>query len=136
MTQAYYLPDSLAIPYDGVDAEHGRLIALLNAAWHIAETASGNAQAVDGTLAALSEAMAAHFAHEEHEMEILGYGELAQHKVHHLHCARKFAAIHKSINDCGPSKAVLDQIFDVLIEDIIRADSGFKSFLYAKGILR
>jgi len=136
VSKIYELSDSLSIPYDSVDAEHGRLVVLLNEALQVAETVPDNQHAVGGPLDALSKAMSAHFAHEELEMETLGYAELAQHKVHHMHCITRFGAIRESIGANGANKATLDQVFDLLIEDIIRADSGFKTFLYARGLIR
>lgn len=136
MKQVYALPDSLSIPYDGVDAEHSGLVVLLNDALRAAERMRGNWHAIDEPLDALSRAISAHFAHEEQEMEGLGYGDLAQHRLHHSHCVSRFGAIRESISINGANREAFDQVFDLLIDDIIRADSGFKSFLYAAGLIR
>ena len=136
MNQIYALPESLSIPYDGVDAEHGSLIVLLNQALDVAETIQDNRQAMKCPLDALSNAMLAHFAHEEQEMETLGYAELPQHRLYHTRCVTKLGTIRESISVNGANKAVLDRVFDLLIDDIIRADSAFKSFLYAAGLIR
>jgi hemerythrin len=81
--------------------------------------------------------MQAHFSHEEHEMAGLGYGDLPQHKAHHGRCVGRLDAIRRSAADNRiMNKKVLDEVFDMILDDIIRADSGFKSFLYARGILR
>jgi len=135
VNQIYALPESLSIPYDDVDAEHAGLIVLLNQALHVAETIQDNRKAMGGPLDALSKAMLVHFAHEEQEMETLGYAELAQHRLHHNHCVTKLGAIRESIGVNGANKAIVDQVFDLLIDDIIRADSAFKSFLYAVGLI-
>jgi hemerythrin-like metal-binding protein len=131
----YSISESLSIAYDDIDVEHGRLIALLNGMLVVTKDGQPqSARASKRRLDELSEAMTAHFDHEEREMASVAYSHLAQHKEHHLGCVAKFNAIRDSMTTI--EKPILDQIFDLVIDDIIRADSGFKSFLYAKDLIR
>ena len=135
MIKHYSISASLSIAYDDIDAEHGRLVTLLNEALDLMQAGQlQTARASKRRLDALSEAMTAHFAHEEREMAGLAYSQLVQHKEHHVGCVAKFNALRDSTPRI--EKALLDQIFDLIIGDIIRADSGFKSFLYARGLIR
>ena len=72
MDKVYSLSGSLSIDYDDIDAEHARLVTLLNEALAISPAEQGQIEGVlDKPLAALMDAMLAHFAHEEQEMASL-----------------------------------------------------------------
>jgi hemerythrin-like metal-binding protein len=137
MDVIYEIPASLSIDFDSINAEHEKLVSVLNDALRLIRTEQGSAAGIiDESLTDLSAAMQAHFNHEEGEMAGLGYGDLPQHKVSHARCLARLNAIRQSVGNRGVNKNVLDQVFDMILDDIIRADSGFKSFLYARGILR
>jgi hemerythrin-like metal-binding protein len=138
MDVVYEIPVSLSIDFDAVNAEHEKLVSILNEALKIIRTEEDRSVgAVEKSLAALSAAMQAHFNHEEQEMASLGYGDLPQHKAHHARCVAKLDATCRSAADNQiMNKTLLDEVFDIILDDVIRADSGFKSFLYARGILR
>jgi hemerythrin-like metal-binding protein len=137
MDVVYEIPVSLSIDFDAINAEHEKLVSILNEALkNIRTEENRSVGAVDEPLAALSAAMQAHFNHEEQEMASLGYGDLPQHKAHHARCVARLDATRRSASDNRiMNKQVLDDVFDMILDDIIRADSGFKSFLYARGIL-
>ena len=133
----YELPASLLIPYAVVDAEHQALIELLNPALQAIQSArTPEAQMLYPFLESLREALTHHFAHEEQEMAKLKYPELAQHKVHHAKCVVRLDEICDAVTtgEKKPDKHLLDELYDMIIDDIIRADSGFKSFLHAQNI--
>jgi hemerythrin-like metal-binding protein len=139
MNDLYAIPESLSIDYDGINAEHEALVGILNSALELVRTTAGiEARALDRPLARLREALGIHFAHEEQEMADLGYDDLDRHKTHHVQCAARFDEICRSLAAANETvdKNALDQVFDMILDDIIRADSGFKSFLYARNILR
>ena len=138
MGKDYAVPLSLSIPYKDIDTEHEGLIELLNAiarAFRLKQ--SDKDHSVKQLLAKLREALMLHFRHEEQEMAFLKFPNLAQHRIHHEHCATR---LNEIIHDATTGqkaidRALLDDFFDVIIDDIVRADSGFKSFLYARNIL-
>jgi hemerythrin-like metal-binding protein len=137
MDKIYSMSGSLSLDYDDIDTEHERLIDILNEALRISRSEQGHvAGALDKTLVVLMEAMLAHFAHEERGMASLGYSDLHQHEAHHARCIERLRFLCGSVAGTFTNKSVLDQVFDMIIDDIIRADSGFKSFLYARGLLR
>ena len=137
MDVVYEIPASLSIDFDAINAEHENLVSILNEALKKIRTGEDRSVgAVDESLEALSAAMQAHFDHEEQEMASLGYSDLPQHKARHARCVARLDATRRSAADNRiMNRQVLDDVFDMILDDIIRADSGFKSFLYARGIL-
>jgi len=137
MDVVYEIPVSLSIDFDAINAEHEKLVSILNEALKKIRTEEDRSvDTVDESLEALSAAMQTHFNHEEQEMASLGYGDLPQHRAHHARCVARLDATRRSAADNRiMDKNILDEVFDMILDDIIRADSGFKSFLYAKGIL-
>ena len=138
MDVVYEIPASLSIDFDAINAEHENLVSILNEALtKIRAEEDRRVDTVDESLEALSAAMQAHFNHEEQEMASLGYGDLPLHKAQHARCIARLDATRRSAADNRiMNKQVLDDVFDMILDDVIRADSGFKSFLYARGILR
>ena len=90
-----------------------------------------------GVLEDLRQSLKTHFAHEEREMAHLDYPDLAQHKVHHLRCFQRFDEACDAVasQQIKMDKDFLDELFDMIIGDIIRADSAFKSFLEGRDLL-
>lgn len=79
----------------------------------------------------LQKAATAHFAHEEAIMERCGYPDLASHRAHHANCETRLGQIGDMLlaGEIEPSRFFLDELFDLVLDDIIRADSGFKAFI-------
>ncbi len=88
-------------------------------------------QVLDGMLDLFS----THFRHEEAEMQRHGYPGLSWHSAHHA----EIIATLKAARDGSPSGGKMDEdwigrLFSVLIDDILRADLGFKAFIEEKGL--
>jgi hemerythrin-like metal-binding protein len=131
----YELPPSLSIPHGDIDAEHQSLIDALNTALQMIRTADGtSANNFYFYLENLREGLKRHFQHEEHEMAALGYPDLEQHKRSHLKCVQRLDDICDAVarRQRKIDKDLLDEMFDIIMDDAIRADSGFKSFLEGK----
>lgn len=133
----YRLPPSLSIPYGDIDAEHQALIDLLNQASEVLSETSALARILP-VLAALNQSLALHFQHEEQEMKKLGYPDILAHSAHHRNCLGYMNDICDAVVAGGKSidQTLLDDLFDLVMEDIIKADSGFKSFLYSQDLCR
>ena len=135
----YAMPTSLSIPYGDIDAEHQNLVDILNSiALSFKSKQDIGPNPYQSLLGNLLEALSVHFSHEEKEMAKLGYPELAKHKLGHALCYARFNAIFQTVisSHIEMSKELLDEIFDVIVSDMIGADSGFKTFLYDQSILR
>jgi len=134
----YELPASLSIPYGDIDAEHQGLIDILNAALRLLRsTEDASVNFLLPLLQNLRDDLVRHFRNEEGEMIKLDYPELLQHSAHHANCARHLDAIRADVLAGRRSfdKDLLDDLYDMILDDIIRADSGFKSFLHSKNMV-
>lgn len=134
----YVLPIALSIPYGDVDSEHGLLVDILNSMATLFEAKQDTEpHSIRSLLKELREALAAHISHEEQEMAKLGYPGLAKHKRDHALCSARLNAIFQTVisNQIEISQKLLDEIFNVIISDAMEPDLGFKSFLFAKGLL-
>ena len=125
----FFLPPALSISFNRIDEQHQELIDIIN----LAATAP---KRLDAHLSRLNAALAEHFAHEEGVMEAEGYPQLAEHKLHHSHILRRVQEITNGLAKNGNSaRDGLNNIFTSLIDDILRADLPFKTFLQGKGVI-
>jgi hemerythrin-like metal-binding protein len=125
----FFLPPSLSISFNRIDEQHQALIDIIN----LAATAP---KRLDVHLRELNVSLSEHFAHEEGVMEAEGYPQLTEHKIHHSHILRRVQAITDGLAKDGKStRDGLENIFTSLIDDILRADLPFKSFLQGKGLI-
>ena len=134
----YVIPTTLSIPYGSVDSEHQDLVDGLNALALLLEPQQDTgANSIPSILMALRKSLAAHFLNEEQVMADLGYPELAEHKRIHALCTARFNCIFQTVGrkEIELSERLLDEMFDIIVSDVIGADSRFKSFLYAQNIL-
>lgn len=128
----YVLPDSTMLPCADLQAEHEALVGILNKARDALN--AGPNPSVESFLALLEKlrkAVMAHFAHEEEVMVMRGYADLASHSIHHARCVLRLNQISDTLlaGAVSPGRHLLDELFDMILDDVIRADSGFKAFL-------
>ena len=139
MTARYVLPASLSMQYGALDAEHQNIVDILNATALLLESEGDIGPASTQLLLTdFREALKAHFSHEEQEMARLGYPELTKHKLGHALCIIRLDAMFQAVtgDQSRISMTLLDEIFGVLVSDILGPDLGFKSFLYDQNLLR
>ena len=128
----YALPDSTALPCPDLQAEHEALVSILNKARDILISGKNPDKELFLTLLEeLRTTAVAHFSHEEAIMAKYGYADLAIHSIHHAHCVLRLSQIGDTLlaGEIEPGRALLDELFDMILDDVIRADSGFKAFL-------
>ncbi len=128
----YVLPDSTMLPCAGLQAEHEALVGILNKARDALNSGPNPSVELFLTLLEkLRKAAMAHFAHEEEVMAMRGYADLANHSIHHAHCVLRLSQISDMLlaGAISPGRHLLDELFDMILDDVIRADSGFKAFL-------
>lgn len=131
----YVLPVITVLPRTDLQAEHEVLVGILNKGRDILQ--SGQDLDVEAFLSLLEElrkALVAHFAHEEEIMAKQGYADLANHSIHHAHCVVRLSQTSDMLlaGKIKPGRILLDELFDMILDDVIRADSGFKTFLDEK----
>lgn len=128
----YVLPDSCSLPCPAIQAEHELLVDIINKGRDALRSApKPDPKIFHSLLEELWRASVAHFAHEETIMEMSGYPDLASHRAHHANCARRLKQLGDMMltGEIEPSRFFLDELFDLVLDDIIRADGGFKSFI-------
>lgn len=128
----YFLPDSTRLPHPDLQAEHEVLVGILNQTLGIIRSGQNpDMELFLSLLEKLRKATVAHFAHEEEVMARQGYPDLANHSIHHAHCVVRLGQIGDALlsGKVKPGRALLDELFDMILDDVIRADSGFKAFL-------
>jgi len=128
----YFLPGSTTLPRPDLQAEHEALVSILNQALDILQSRQDpDVELFLSLLEKLRKTAVAHFAHEEEVMARQRYPDLASHSIHHAHCVVRLGQIGDALlaGKIRPGRPLLDELFDMILDDVIRADSGFKAFL-------
>lgn len=127
--------DSYGTGLADIDAEHRKLLDIVNR-MHEAVGSGRGAEVMGGILAETAEYAKFHYAHEEKEMQQLGYPGLAEHKREH---AKSISALDAMIrehaqgaNSLSPEK-VLHNLNFFFVDHFMDADSKFKRYLYEIG---
>ena len=62
--------------------------------------------------------------------------DLAAHSMHHDLCAAKLDRLGDMLQSgrLKPNRFLLDELFDLILDDLIRADGAFKSFLESSDV--
>ncbi len=135
--QRFKLPDECLIKFDNIDAEHSTLIDILNGCLSgFGQNKKIALPDFDKCFRRLWQEMSTHFQHEEAEMKQVQYPELLGHKHHHAEVISRLASIRDNTASCGyVDRSFIEEIFDTIVDDMLRADLSFKNFLQQKGIL-
>lgn len=120
--------DAMSVGVPVLDADHQRLIRLLNAYVEALENDEG-LMVTDSIFAALGDYVQSHFAREEEILAEAGYADLEAHKQAHRDLEARFAALRDSyvLNpDKRAEKAVEDFLIDWLTSHILKTDMRYK----------
>jgi hemerythrin-like metal-binding protein len=129
------LPAAASIPYGTIDAEHEALVALLNRLCEQAEATRFSGAVLDPLYQELRTGLADHFAHEERAMEETGFPGLARHRAHHIDLmARVVDICERSRKGYFADSRELLGFFDIIIDEVLRADLPFKTHLEQNGL--
>ncbi len=133
VTERIFIPKTAKLYCSKLDEEHQGIADYINGVSAQIEKGERIAprQVLDGMLDLLS----MHFRHEEAEMQRLGYPELLRHSAHHAEIiATLKAAWANSPSDGQVDEGWIGRLFSMLIDDILRADLGFKAFIEERGL--
>ena len=114
-----------------IDDEHKRLFALASA------VPPGLAARSSIEIAAFVEAAREHFVSEESILRSSGFPNLHEHRQYHLSLTRRaedLTTICDAEENPIKSAECYDEIVSFLLDDIIRGDTAFKSFLQYHGL--
>lgn len=132
------LMESLKIGHDAIDDDHAEIIDSINAISRKA-TRGDDQAAMQPLLEQFLCTCEAHFRKEEGILESAGYPLLAEHTAYHDDMLIKArTAQHRCItadshDDC---LSHLEKMMEFLVDDIVRSDMGFASYLQAQGLAR
>lgn len=129
----YILPEGCWMPCPEIQAEHEALIAFLNHARATLGDIGTDSESFLTLLDGLRRMLTAHFAHEERIMASHDFPELADHSLHHDFCSARLDHVGDMLlkGQLKPNRFLLDELYDMIVDDVIRADGPFKSFLEA-----
>lgn len=120
--------DAMSVGVPVLDADHQRLIRLLNAFVEALENDEG-LMVTDSIFAALGDYVVTHFAREEEILAEVGYADLEPHKAAHRALENKFAELRDSyvLNpDKRAEKRVEDFLIDWLKSHILKTDMKYR----------
>jgi hemerythrin-like metal-binding protein len=125
--------DSLSVSVERFDAQHKRLVALINEL-HAGMRARKGKEAVDKVLDGLVEYTKTHFAAEEAAFDTYGYPEAPAHKKEHADLVAKVADLHEKHHSGAlfVSVEVLDFLAAWLKNHIQESDKRYGPFLAGK----
>ena len=81
-------------------------------------------------------ALQAHFAKEETFLERVGYEDVEKHKQYHQSLLTKAKELKRLCDEEGEGHKIEDcytEAVDFLIDDVVRGDSAFKSYIQFHG---
>jgi hemerythrin-like metal-binding protein len=118
-----------------IDDEHRAIFEFINDGWRAA--VEGDAVRVSSALALLASLhlrMWQHFAHEEAEMARFNYPALSEHAARHWTMLAGLNSVEARLCETGTvDREALRGVLAALVDDVLRADIPFKSFLYESG---
>ena len=128
-----FLPDAALVQYAHIDDDHRELIDILNGMLQQADGRGMLVGAVFGDgLRALIARTERHFQDEEAEMAAAAYPELAAHKAVHAAALAHFAdTLRGTAGQPEVDASAVYNLFNIVVDDLLRADLGFKSYLDA-----
>lgn len=126
--------DDMVIDGGAIDADHRRLVDLVNAL-HTATTEGRGREVVEGIMKELLEYTTAHLRREEAQMASVGFPHLERHKIGHDHFVAQLTELQKKYE--AGSITVAAQLSTVLRDwlslHIRRSDKELKSYVEKLG---
>ena len=133
----FKLPAEYRTEIENIDTEHSLLIDILN------ESLSSFDRSdrvpfpnFDKYFGRLWQEMNTHFSHEEAEMKQVSYPAFLSHRQHHADVMARLASVRDSAASQGyVDLSTVENVFENILGDMLRADLGFKNFLCEKAEL-
>jgi len=120
--------------HDVIDAEHARIVSSINSVSKTIE--NGQFGECTRLLDDFLNICAAHFNTEETLLAKLRYPDLEEHAVFHKELILKAKAVRVLCMDANDPQSLakcFDEMAALLVEDVIKGDMAFVSFLIEKG---
>ena len=134
MVSPFSLPESFMVKYKSIDDEHQELIDKIND-W-VTQLNKGVLNDFPAKILVFIDQMKAHFAKEEAYMDDVSFPGLAWHKDHHTYFITAAQELHKfALSGEKTQEEIIHTCFDYIVQDVIKADLIFASFLHGKRLL-
>ncbi|MGE5475246.1 MAG: bacteriohemerythrin [Bacteroidales bacterium] len=128
--------DQLSVHVREFDADHQRLIGILNNLWEASEERRGH-EVIERILAELIDYTRTHFAREEDMFARWAYPGTEQHKLAHERLLATAASLHDKFR-AEESESVADEVFeflrDWLVKHILGDDALYANYFRGMGI--
>lgn len=129
------LLESFETGHPEIDADHRRMCVIINAIHDALEASLFDdcRRLFDDFLDAARE----HFAREERVLREAGFPRVAEHSVYHWRLMERAHEVQKMCAEVTAAEeitACFDKLTAFFIDDIIKGDLDFKSFLHEKGL--
>jgi hemerythrin len=127
--------DELSVKIDSIDAEHKKLIGLINQFYDGISSKSSREKIVE-IVKGLKEYTAYHFATEEKYMKQFGYPGFDEHKAQHDAFVEKVMDYSERLKDGRfvISLEITNFIKEWITKHIMGTDKKYSAFLVAKGV--
>lgn len=128
--------DKLSVGVDSVDAQHKRLVAMVNELFDAMKGGHGK-DALGKTLDGLIQYTVYHFSYEEKLFAQTGYADAARHKAEHEALTSQVLAIQEKMKSGASftlSMEVMEFLKNWLVNHILGSDKKFGPHLVSKGI--
>ncbi|PCI39597.1 MAG: hypothetical protein COB46_08460 [Rhodospirillaceae bacterium] len=129
------LLESLLTGHEGIDGEHRQIVDAINQVSKVID--DGEFDKCPDLLDNFLNICANHFESEEKLLAELGYPDLQQHIVFHRELTLKAKAVRVLCMDFDAPQSIrrcFDEMSALLIEDVVKGDMAFVSFLIDKGV--
>ncbi len=133
----FELMESLEIGNDAIDDAHREMVSIMRATKEaILSKDMGLSRKLLGEL---TRETIRHFKEEEDLLEKAGYEDLGEHVEFHKKLVKRIKAVKADCeNFRSPEKLLgcFDEMTRFMVDDIVRGDLAFKSFLQVKGLAK
>lgn len=134
-TKAVNWHDHYSVGIASIDAEHQKLIGLINDL-HAAMLEGRGKDVIGKTLDGLASYTVSHFAHEEKLMQLHRFPGFEQHKAEHDKLIGKVKVLQQNfrLGKASVSVEVMTFLQDWLIGHIVGMDKHYAAFMHAAGV--
>ncbi len=125
------LTDAMCVGHPEIDDEHRNLIEIVNDI--VSARHEGNLEKCRVLILHFADSMKKHFRREEEILKEAGFPRLDEHKEHHLGIEGDVENISQDLGDNINDQKIWENFYQslisIVVEDAIKADMDFKSFL-------
>lgn len=131
------LLETFEVGHAGIDADHRQLVAIIN---DISDAIDDDRMTeCRGLLESFLDVAAQHFRTEEGLLSEIGFPRIGEHSAYHAELLMRATAIKEmcaGLTETTKLRQCFEDLARFMVDDIVRGDLDFKSFLEANGLVR